>query len=85
MRSLEGIFIFFARPCLVDRFGRTSLAWASIGLEAHKLDTRTHMPNDEDMPLEAYETPWRTSPSPYKLNDLPLEAKTSPLRVLTSP
>jgi hypothetical protein len=53
---LEGIFIVFAGPCLVDRFERTSLAWASIGLEAHKFDIRAHMPNDEDMPLEAYET-----------------------------
>jgi len=82
---LEGVFIFFAGPCLVDRFGRTSLAWASIGLEAHNLETRAHMSINEDMPLEAYETPWRTSPSPYKPNNLPSEAKMSPLRVLTSP
>jgi hypothetical protein len=28
LRSLEGIVIVFAGPCLVDIFGRTSLAWA---------------------------------------------------------
>jgi hypothetical protein len=53
LRSLEGVFIVFAGPCLVDIFGRTSLAWASLGLEAHRLDTRAHTPDDDDMPLEA--------------------------------
>jgi hypothetical protein len=24
----------------VDRFGRTSLAWASMGIQAHRLDVR---------------------------------------------
>jgi hypothetical protein len=37
----------------VDNFGGTSLTWASMGLESHRLDTRAHMPDDEDMPLEA--------------------------------
>jgi hypothetical protein len=37
----------------VDSFGGTSLAWDSMGLEAHRLDTRAHMPDDEDIPLEA--------------------------------
>jgi hypothetical protein len=37
----------------VDRFGRTILAWDSLGLEAHKLDTKAHTSDDDDMPLEA--------------------------------
>jgi hypothetical protein len=53
LRSLEGIFIVFAGPCLVDIFGRTSLAWDSLGLEAHRLDTRIHTQDDHDMPLDA--------------------------------
>jgi hypothetical protein len=48
LRSLEGVFIEFARPCLVDRFGRTSLAWASLGLESHRLDTMAYTPDDND-------------------------------------
>jgi len=32
----------------VDIFGRTSLAWASLGLEAHRLDTRAHILDDDD-------------------------------------
>ena len=47
LRSLEGVFIVFARPCLVDIFGRISLAWASLGLEAHKLDSMSHNPDDD--------------------------------------
>jgi hypothetical protein len=38
LRSLEGIPFCFAGPCLVARFGRTSLAWAYMGQGAHKLD-----------------------------------------------
>jgi hypothetical protein len=53
LRSLEGVFIVFAGPCLVDSFGGTSLAWDSMGIEAHRLDTSSHMLDDEDMPLEA--------------------------------
>jgi hypothetical protein len=53
LRSLEGVFIVFVGPCLVDRFGRTSLAWASLGLESHMLDTRAHTPDDDDINLEA--------------------------------
>jgi hypothetical protein len=34
LRSL----VCFAEPCLMANFGRTSLAWASMGQEAHKLD-----------------------------------------------
>jgi hypothetical protein len=44
LRSLEGVFIVFAGPCLVDSFGGTSLAWASLGHEAHRLDTMAHTP-----------------------------------------
>ena len=47
LRSLEGVFIVFVGPCLVDRFGRTSLAWASLGLEAHRLDTMAHTMDDD--------------------------------------
>jgi hypothetical protein len=36
--SLEGVPFGFAGLCLVANFGRTSLAWASMGLEAHRLD-----------------------------------------------
>ena len=49
LRSLEGVFIVFAGPCLVDIFGRTSLAWASLGLEAHRLDTMDRTPDDDDI------------------------------------
>jgi hypothetical protein len=38
---------------MVDSFGGTSLAWASMGIEAHMLDTKAHMPDEEDLPLEA--------------------------------
>jgi hypothetical protein len=38
LRSLEGVPFCFAGPCLVASFGRTSLAWASMGQEAHRLD-----------------------------------------------
>jgi hypothetical protein len=38
LRSLEGVPICFAGPHLVDSFGGTNLAWASVGLEAHRLD-----------------------------------------------
>jgi hypothetical protein len=40
LRSLEGIPFCFAGPCLVASFGRTSLAWASMGLQAHRLDAK---------------------------------------------
>ena len=53
LKSLEGIFIVFVGPWLVDIFGRTSLAWASLGLESHRLDTRAHTPDDNDMPLDS--------------------------------
>jgi hypothetical protein len=32
------VLICFAGPHLVDNFGGTSLAWASMGLESHRLD-----------------------------------------------
>jgi hypothetical protein len=38
--SLDGMPICFAGPCLVDNFRGTSLAWASMGLEAHRLDVK---------------------------------------------
>jgi hypothetical protein len=53
LRSLEGVFIVFAVPCLVDIFGRTSLAWDSLGFESHRLDTRANTLDDDGMPLEA--------------------------------
>jgi hypothetical protein len=37
----------------VDSFGRTSLAWASMGLEAHRLDAKGPHADDRDVPLEA--------------------------------
>jgi hypothetical protein len=43
LRSLEGVFIVFAGPCLVDSFGRTSIARASFELEAHWMDTMAMM------------------------------------------
>jgi hypothetical protein len=47
LRSLEGVFIVFEGPCLVDRFGRTSLVCDSLGLEAHRLDTMAHTPKND--------------------------------------
>jgi hypothetical protein len=32
----------------VDNFEGTSLGWASLGHEAHRLDTMAHTPDDED-------------------------------------
>jgi hypothetical protein len=32
----------------VDSFGRTSLAWASMGLEAHRWMPRARMPDEKD-------------------------------------
>jgi hypothetical protein len=48
LRSLEGVFIIFAGPCLVDNFRRTSLAWDSLGHEFHKVDTMAYTPDDND-------------------------------------
>jgi hypothetical protein len=60
LRSLEGVPFCFAGPCLVASFGRTSLAWASMGQEAHRLDVVGPTCTDHrDMPLEAYKTSWR--------------------------
>ena len=53
LRSLEGVCIVFAGPCLVDIFGRTRLALASFGLEAHMLDTMAHKLDDDEITLEA--------------------------------
>jgi hypothetical protein len=38
LRSLEGVPFCFAGPRLVVSFGRTSLAWDSMGQGAHRLD-----------------------------------------------
>jgi hypothetical protein len=55
LRSLEGVFIVFAGPCLVNSFGRTSLAWASLGfilvvrgstLSKNKLVKKTKKPKE---------------------------------------
>jgi hypothetical protein len=48
LRPLEGAFIVFAGPFLVDSFGGTSLAWASLGHEAHRLDTIARTLDDDD-------------------------------------
>jgi hypothetical protein len=37
----------------VDSFGRTSLAWASMGLEAHRWMPRARMLDEKDKVLEA--------------------------------
>jgi hypothetical protein len=39
LRYLEGIPFCVAGPCLVAGFGRTSLAWASMGKYSHRLDS----------------------------------------------
>jgi hypothetical protein len=38
LRNLEGVPFCFVGPCLVVSFGRTSLAWDSMGQRAHRLD-----------------------------------------------
>jgi hypothetical protein len=48
LRSLLGIFIIFAGPLLVDNFGGRSLDWASLGHEAHGLDTMARTMGDDD-------------------------------------
>ena len=57
LRSLEGIFTIFVEPCLVDIFGRTHQPWDSLGFEYHRLDTKAHTLDDNDMPLEYQYTP----------------------------
>jgi len=44
----------------VDRFGRTSLAWDSLGFEAHGVDTMAHALDDDARFWRPEETPWRT-------------------------
>jgi hypothetical protein len=39
----------------VDSFGRTSLAWASIGLQAHELDAKGSHAGSERSDLEGLE------------------------------
>jgi hypothetical protein len=46
--SLEGVFIVFAGPCLVDSFGGTSLAWDSLGYESYRMDTMACTLDDDD-------------------------------------
>jgi hypothetical protein len=41
----------------VDSFGGTSLAWDSMGLEAHSLDVKGLHSDHDEFPLEAYNTP----------------------------
>jgi hypothetical protein len=75
LRPLDGAFIVFAGPFLVDSFGRTSLAWASLGHEAHRLDTMAHT-LDDDGNLWRFERHLRGSLLPiHHPNDLPLEAR----------
>jgi hypothetical protein len=40
LRSLEGVPFLSCRTLLVDSFGGASLAWASMGLQAHRLDAK---------------------------------------------
>jgi hypothetical protein len=44
---VEGVFILFVGPCLVDNFGGASLAWASLGHESHRLDTMARTSDDD--------------------------------------
>jgi hypothetical protein len=44
----------------VDKFGRISLAWASLGLESHRLDAMNDKLDDDDNLWRPEETPWRT-------------------------
>jgi hypothetical protein len=48
LRSLEGVFIVFAGPCRVDNFGRTILAWASLGHEAQRIYTMEGTLDDDE-------------------------------------
>jgi hypothetical protein len=59
----------------VDKFGRTSLAWASLGLESHRMDTMADTPNDDG-------SLWRLEKhlggpflALHHTNDLPLESR----------
>jgi hypothetical protein len=45
---LEGVFIVFVGPFLVDSFGGTSLAWDSLGPKAHRMDTMAYTMDDDD-------------------------------------
>jgi hypothetical protein len=77
--SLEGVSICLCKTQLVDNFGGTNLAWASMGLEAHRLDTMAHIQMMNTclwIPRRHHGGP-KLSPTP---NDLPKKAKTSPLR-----
>jgi hypothetical protein len=49
LRSLEGVFIVFAGPCLMEKFGRTRLSWAYLGRKAHWLDTMAYTLDCEDI------------------------------------
>jgi hypothetical protein len=40
LRSSEGMLICLCRTYLVDNFGRTGLAWASMQLQSHRLDAK---------------------------------------------
>jgi hypothetical protein len=76
LRPLEGAFIVFAGPCLVDSFGRTSLAWASLGHEAHRLDTMAHTLEMMMVSLWRFERHLRGPIlALHHPNDFPLEAR----------
>jgi hypothetical protein len=53
LRYLDGVFIVFTRPSLVDIFGRTRLAWDFLGHESHRVDTMAHT-------LDGDEILWRS-------------------------
>jgi hypothetical protein len=59
----------------VDSFGRTGLAWASMGLQAHSLDARARMPDERDQTWKALMMTWTTQPNPHLPNDLSRRGK----------
>jgi hypothetical protein len=59
----------------VDRFGRTSLAWAFFGLEAHMMDTMAHTRDDDDRLWILERHLGGPFLSLHHLNNLPLEAR----------
>jgi hypothetical protein len=75
LRSLEGTFIVFVGPCLVDNCGGTSLAWDSLGNESHKLDTMAHTPYDDDSIWRLERHLREPTLSLHHPNDFPMEAR----------
>jgi hypothetical protein len=63
----------------MESFGRTSLAWASMGLESHMWIPRAHMMDEKYQTWKALNMTWTTYPSPHMPNDFPRRGKTSHL------